>query len=277
MPPDDDLFSTEGEPVSTDETPAGTDAAPSPGINKEELAGLIQQFVEPNTRQMENITQTQSELVEAVRAISDRVGMSTNGAAEANVDVSEFLSDPQSHIQDIATKVAAAQVREQVAPLLGQMVQQTYNDTITRQEAKVDAEFGPGAWKDHFWPELKPIFDRTQKEAPSQLGNTDAIQRAVDTVKGAKFETLAQARVTALSSKEEAKEAERADLLTIVQSNLTGGISRPSGKAVLTEDMRDYIDREFRATGEKVDEKDFLKSVNTGSTLSDWLASQGKE
>lgn len=282
--PDDDLFSTtEGEPNSDDTTPQGTSGAGgtppnsgSPALSHDDLAKLVEQFVQPNTDQMERITQNQRDLGEAIKNISERIGLGGNGEARADdgVDVSEFLSDPSSHIAAIAKGVADAQVRESVGPLLAQMVQQTYDSTLKTQEAAVDAEFGSGAWKTHFWPELKPIFDRTQKEAPSQLGNTEAITRAVNTVKGAKFETLAQARQDALKSRQEQSDAERNDLLEIVQSNLTGGIARASGKAVLSEEMKDYIEREFRATGEKTDESSFLASLNSGSTFEDWQAAQ---
>jgi hypothetical protein len=281
MPPDDDLFSGEGEPVSSDTTPQGTSTdtvnapAPPPGVTQEELAGLIQQFVEPNTQQMASITQTQSDLTAAVQAIAERVGLgATPQTGGGEVDVSDFLSDPQTHIANISKESASEAVREQVAPLLAQLVQQTYNTTLSTQEAAVNSEFGPDAWKDHFWPELKPIFDRTQKEAPSQLGNTEAIQRAIDTVKGAKFETLADARVKALQSRNDQTEADKESMLELVKSNLTGGISRGSSKAVLSEGMKDYIEREFRATGEKPDEKSFQASLNSGTTLEDWQAAQ---
>ena len=276
MPPDDNLFPSEGDPNRPDQLPEGTtpDSADS-GINKEELAGLIQQFVEPNTAQMQRITDTQAALSESIQAIAARIGMGEGQQAPAGeVDVSEFLADPASHINEIAKAQAAEAVRESVAPLLGQIVQQTYNTTVQTQERAIDAEFGQGTWKTHFWPELEPIFDRTQKEAPSQLGNTEAIQRAVDTVKGAKFSILADARVGAVKSQEEAKQAELESLQEIVRSNMTGGIGRGAGKAPLSQEMKDYIETELRATGEKPDEAQFLASYNSGSTLKDWQAAQ---
>ncbi len=277
MPPDDDLFSSEGEPQNSDTTPQGTSAAtPPPGVTQEDLERFAQQFVEPNTAQMAQITQNQTDLTAAVKAISDRIGMSGEPPNGANpeVDVSDFLTNPTQHIEDISKGVVSNEVREQVAPLLAQLVQQTYNQNLQHQETTVDTEFGKGAWKEHFWPELKPIFDRTQKEAPSQLGNTEAMQRAVDAVKGAKFGALAEAREGALKSTAERLEAEKNDLREYVTSNLTGGISRQQGKAVLTDEMKDYIEREYRATGVKPDEAGFLASVQSGTTLADWEEAQ---
>ena len=275
--PDDNLFPSEGEPNTLETLPEGTTPHVSPPLSHADLTSIIEQFVQPNTDQMVRITRTQESLSNAIQAIADRVDLG-NGNGEASrdgeIDVSDFLSDPARHIAEISRGVVGTQVREQVGPLLAQLVQQTHNSTIKAQESAVDAEFGVGAWKTHFWPELKPIFDRTQREAPSQLGNVEAIQRAVDTVKGMKFEPLAKARESALKSGVERGEAEQNALLEIVRSNLTGGITRASGKAVLTEDMKEYIEREFRATGVKPDESSFMASVSSGSTLSDWQEAQ---
>jgi len=276
MPPDDDLFPSEGEPNDPGQLPEGTSPEePKEGLTQRDLEQFARQFVEPNTAQMQRISDNQTALAESIQAIATRVGMGGDQPQDnQDVDVSEFLSDPTSHISQIAKSEAAEAVREQVAPLLGQLVQQTYQETVANQERTIDGEFGKGAWAEHFWPDLKPIFDRTQKEAPSQLGNTEAIQRAVDTIKGAKFSALADARVGAAKSQEEAKQAEIEGLREIVQSNMTGGITRASGKMSLSPEMKAYVEAEFRATGEKPNEKDFLASVNSGSTLKEWQEAQ---
>jgi hypothetical protein len=229
---------------------------------------------------MARITETQQALVQTIEEIQsrfDQLGLGGNRGGENEgdgVDPTDFITNPQPHVERIATSAAEGIVRESIAPLLSQMVAQNHSNVVESQRSRIDSEFGEGAWESHFAPELNPMFDRVRKDNPSQLGNADAIQRAVDAVKGAKFETLVEARNASATAREQSEEAKREEMLEIVRSNLTGGISRGGGKSVLTNEMKDFMEKEFRATGVKPDENAFLAAATSGSTLEDWQAAQ---
>lgn len=281
MVPDDDLFpAAEGEPAEGE--PAGRSTGGTAPLSKNDVLTIIKDFVEPSNAQMARITQTQGQLTEALQTLQQNlsqlgIGRQGNGRDDdddAGVDVSDFLTNPQEHIQRIASQIADQRVAEQVAPLLSQMVSQTHQDAVAGHRQAIDREFGKGAWEQEFYPELKPIFDRTQREAPSQLGNREAISRAVDAIKGAKFDKLTQLRQSAIEAQQKAAEEERSSTLEFVRSNLSGGITRSTHGGQLSQEMKDYIEAEFRGTGQRPNEKEFMASLNSGSTLADWQAAQ---
>jgi hypothetical protein len=284
---DDDLFpGVEGEPAASREGEPAT--SPQGALTKNDVLSIIKDFVEPSNAQMSRITNTQSQLAEALSTLQENLsqfglsGQRGNGApngsgdddGDSAMDASDFLTNPQAHIRRIAEEIADVRVREQVGPLLSQIVSQSHKDAVDSHRAVIDREFGEGAWDKEFYTELKPIFDRTKREAPSQLGNREAISRAVDAIKGAKFDRLSEMRTAARSTQAKNAERERTEVLEFVNSNLSGGITRSTPKSVLSEDMKAYIEAEFRGTGSRPDEREFLASLNSGTTLQDWQAAQ---
>lgn len=278
--PDDDLFP--GTPPA--EVVAPPEGSPPNGegetpLTHGDVTNLIEQFVTPNTERMGEITRSQGQLQEGLQAVVQTLqNLGLAGGSQnpegGTMDTADFITDPETNTRRIADDVVDMKIREQVAPLLGQIVSQEHTNIVNSQMAVVDGKFGPGTWDKEFAPELTPIFDRTRKENPSQLGNREAITNAVRSIMGAKFDTLEGLRQSYGETKAKEAEASQKANLEFVQSNLTGGIHRTAPGSSLTEGMKEHIEREFRATGAKPNEAEFIAAANSGSTLSEWRAAQ---
>ena len=60
-----------------------------------------------------------------------------------------------------------------------------------------------------------------------------------------------------------------------VSGNLTGGSIQAIGhQPTLSEDAKLFIEEKFKATGDKVDERSLLASMNSGSSYPEWKAAQ---
>ena len=282
---DDDLFpGTEDAPSHAGNgmdhvaDAAAAAAAGSHALTHDDVAGIVEKYIGPNIQQLQSMTRTQQQLSEGLTAVSEtlsRLGLNGLGNGEdPTVDVSEFLTNPEAAIRAISERIADERVQSQVAPLLSQLVNQSHTTIVSEQKAEVDQQFGIGTWDREFATELNPMFDRVRKDSPSQLGNRDAITKAVQAVKGAKFDTLVEARQGAHTRAAEAEKEEQSRALEFVRSNLSGGISRTVGGGALTEETRDFIEKQFRATGNKIDEKELSAALSSGPTLAEWKAAQ---
>ena len=89
-----------------------------------------------------------------------------------------FISDPKPTIEAIAAKAVSNALRDQVAPVMGQMIEQNHNSVVAEQKGEVDRVFGAGTWDREFAPELDPIFEGARKDNPSSLGSKTAITKA---------------------------------------------------------------------------------------------------
>jgi hypothetical protein len=282
VPPDDDLFpAVEG--TAAPATP-GNGAAPTTEGDKplsaKDVADLVKQFVEPNTEQMGRITRNQTDLAQnlnEMRGVLERLGI-TGDRSERSDDVfdpSTLLTDPNAVSRIVQAEIGRA-LKEQVAPILSQQITTVHRDTVARLKGDIDSTYGEGVWAKEFAPELDPIFERTRRDAPDRLGDVDAIEKAVNAVKGMKFDTLTEAKGKADEAKAASIEARRKEGMEYVTSNLSGGIGVPTTKSTLPQEGKDYLDRIMRATGTRPDEAEFLRSLNSGSTLADWQAAHKK-
>lgn len=282
MPPEDDLFAE----TTTVETPAGNGADKTAEgaegdkpLTTKDLAEFAEQFVTPNTAQMNRISETlrsTTETLTQMQGAMQRLGLGSE-QSEGEFDAASFITDPKPMVESITASAIAKALKDQVAPVMGQMIEQNHNSVVAEQKADVDRVFGAGTWDKEFAPELDPIFENARKDNPSSLGSKVAISKAVDSIKGMKFDNLVEARKTVDQTREETKEAREAKMIEVVTSNLPGGIVRKTGASTLPEEAKQYLEAEFKATGQKPDEGSFLASLKSGSTLTEWRAAQPKE
>jgi hypothetical protein len=212
-----------------------------------------------------------------MRGVLERLGI-TGDRSERSDDVfdpSTLLTDPNAVSRIVQAEIGRA-LKEQVAPILSQQITTVHRDTVARLKGDIDSTYGEGVWAKEFAPELDPIFERTRRDAPDRLGDVDAIEKAVNAVKGMKFDTLTEAKGKADEAKAASIEARRKEGMEYVTSNLSGGIGVPTTKSTLPQEGKDYLDRIMRATGTRPDEAEFLRSLNSGSTLADWQAAHKK-
>ncbi|TFH58431.1 MAG: hypothetical protein E4G90_10725 [Gemmatimonadales bacterium] len=280
---DDDLFpgteesySSTGNGADTQAAAAAAAAAGRP-LSHEDVAGIVEKYIGPNVAQLQAMTRTQqqqSEVLTNLAATLGRLGLNNSNNEGQAVDVSEFLSNPEATIRALAERITDERVQQQVAPLLSQLVNQSHTSIVNEQKTEVDRQFGGGTWDNEFAPELNPMFDRVRKDSPSQLGNRDAIIKAVQAVKGVKFDTLVTARTNTFNATAEAEKAEQTRALEFVRSNLSGGIGRTQSASALSEETKDFIEKQFRATGNRIDEKELGAALTSGATLTEWRDSQ---
>jgi hypothetical protein len=193
-------------------------------------------------------------------------------AAQDGDFAQEFYNDPQGAV--------AAEFSRQATPLISQQADTLSTMLIEGERAKIDSQYGEGAWEEVFQPELGPVIDSVKKTDPMRLMNREAISNAVATVVGKNVDKLMERR----QANESTLQDSQGDLVNRVteqvlsQTNLTGGIRRApnGGEAKLSEDHKEYLEAFFRETGEKPDEQRLATMMNTGGTLEEWQAAQAK-
>ena len=277
MPPEDELFPSSGESTPPAPKPNGEPPpVPTPSVvTEEQLAEVLR----PITQQLGGMTQTQSQLTETLRSLQDvvgRLGLTGREEQEAEdaLDPATFLADPAGSVAKIARQVMDSGLKEQVAPILSMGVEAIHNQAMEGMRNEIDSQWGSGTFEKEFLPELQPLIDRARRDAPSQLGDTGALRRTVDAVKGMKFERLVQLKKEHEEKQAAQREEERLDMQKFVTSNLPAGLVRTEKGGGLNEEGKAFLERIYRATGEQVNEKSFLASLNSGSTYEEWKAAQ---
>jgi len=276
MPPDDDLFPADDTPAEGE--PAAT-AKPAASLTHDDVAGYTQQLETMGQTQAE-LQQNQAVIAQALQGVNQtlaRLGLNPDGTNDGSgeFDAAAFLSDPEASVREVAARVADERLREQAGPLLGQLVEQTHQAVMAQEKASISGEFGAEAWDKVFAPAMDPILQRTRQSAPSQLGNTEAIRRAINSIKGEQFAALSDMRKTAKENADSQAEEAQRRTLELVKSNLTHPIQRTSNVQSVTPEMKAHLDAEERQTGVRPDEKAILRSLSTGPTLSDYLKAKG--
>jgi len=268
--------------------PATDPPAPKPNGGdppKEPVAAVVtqealDQFESRTTEQMGQFAQvlkgvqsTQSEITDALGRLG--VGGEPTGGDDP-LDPASFLTDPTGAMENVATRVMGAALKEHVAPILSMQVETAHNQAVERFQGEVDGTYGAGTWAAEFAPELDPLFEKTRKEAPSRLGDVVAIRKTVDSIKGLKFDRLVELKAKNDAARTEAKETERLQNMEFVRSNLTGGLTRMAGESTLSDEHKEFLGKIMSQTGETINTEEFLASMNSGSSYKEWKAAQPK-
>jgi hypothetical protein len=287
VPPDDDLFPVdEGSPSPPPKGGNGSaHAEGSPGgdgpLTRADMLSLVREFVDPNTEQMNRITQNQQRLSSAldeVQSALQRLGVTGSRGGEESPEEwspTSLLTNPEALPKAVRNEVMAV-FKEQIAPILTQGIEARHTQTVSELRREIDGTYGVGTWDKEFAPELNPLFDKVRKESPSRLGDVEAIRKSVQVVKGEKFDKLVEAKAQADKARQAEEEEWRKDGLEFVKSNLSGGIGLRRDNTTLTPEAKDFLDRIWKAKGERPDEQEFLTALNCGSTITDWEAATKK-
>ena len=177
-----------------------------------------------------------------------------------------FYEDPEGTVED--------KIRSEAAPILQQNATFAAKVLMDKQQEAIDGRWGVGTWAEEFEPVLAPIVADAIQKYPTSLSNPTAVQNAVDTIKGQKFEALtARAAKLAEGAPEDPNKEIVDQVFNRVNQEMTGGLRRvnPTGGEKLDDDdSKDFLRKFFEKTGEEIDSSRLSKLMGTGDTYEDW-------
>lgn len=255
--PDDTVFTPPAAGAENPpETPGATQTpVPPAGVSQEQLDAKFAP-IEKSLGEMSNFFTKLQEQATATRAAAE--------APPAEDWATEFYNKPQETVQQ--------EIAAQAAPILQQNATFSAKVLMDKQHETVDKRWGEGTWAEEFEPVLAPIVADAIKNYPTSLSNPTAVQNAVNTIIGDKFDALT-ARASKLAETSEEPNKELIDQVASQVVEMTGGIRRSPNSAeekLDDEDSQEFLKEIFRQTGEQRDPKRLAKLMNTGPYFEDW-------
>lgn len=160
-------------------------------------------------------------------------------------------------VQDKVAETVNKVIQDTLVPYLGAQAGDAATANEAAVQAKIDAEFGDGTYKDLFKDRVDELFE-------GQVANRairGQFDRAIALVKGERFGDLADRRAAAVAARaakaEEDKKMARAPYLPG-----RGGYVNPDTELLLSEEERDQLKKTKDATGWAPSEEDAAKMRN---------------
>lgn len=260
--PNDDPFANV-EPVEAADTPA---PEPTPTPAPEPAA------VNPLNEQLTQTLQNMQSAIENLNRRIDAASRQPDPEPDLPLSADDFTQQLYNSPQD----AVRGEIQRATAPVVSQLAHQVAESNLNEMRAKIDAEWGGGAFDKLIEPQLRPVVDEALRMNPQGLLNRRAILDAVDTYVGKSVAGLIAHRDEFKGTQEKQEEDTMAKLrdtiLADVSPNLSGGIRRGGKNPVALSDEQKQIAREMtRADGMKRDERR-LAAIQAGDvrTLDDY-------
>jgi hypothetical protein len=274
---DDPLFPDTGGGAGDPppKTPAnGGDPNPTTGISMAEAAELVTQAQAPLLEKIETLSEATAKL--AQNATANQQNQTTPDPQGDGDFLTEFSQDPEKAVKTLMRGEMGA-----IAPLIGNLMNSGTSAFVGIEAQAVDQEFGSGAWATLFDKPMNTIIDSYRTNNMAALADRNTITREVNMLKGQLIDKLIEHKTNAAKVTAEQTEADRKTLTDTItddvtqRTGMTGGIRRhEAGAAVITEDIKGYVEERQRAIGGTEGAKEFMERTEYGNTLEDYLAHQ---
>jgi hypothetical protein len=254
MPPNDDVF-TEPAPAAPAAPPAPPPAYVTAGEFKEAMGSFA------------------AELREAITASVPQPAPVK--PASADDWQAEFFQSPRDtirkEINDGTSQTVALFARSQAETML------------EMEREKYDSEWGPGAWDLIVAKPLQGAVEDSLRNNPLQLVSKDAIKNSIATLTGRagnvdKLIANREAHRSKTATEREAEETARMERFKKELPGLTGGVrlTVAGNPDALDDTGKEFIKHYFTKTGENLNERELLASLNSGSSYDEWKAAHTK-
>jgi len=190
--------------------------------------------------------------------------------------VDKFTSDPEGTVADVARAAIAAN-NQTLAPFLEQQMNTVHEGLVSAEAIRVDSEYGAGTWETHFRPLIDVRVADTRKTNVSSLAQPGWVASEVFGIMGLKRDMLAELKATNTVKVEEGKEAEAQEFMQRFKANgmMGGATTSPEvGAKELSDEEKAYM-ASRAIPGLKTDIQAVRKSMASGNTLKDYLATKG--
>jgi hypothetical protein len=223
------------------------------------------------------ISETNQALASLTRSLAASMQAANESEMNSRVPVdldafrAELVEDPGGAIDRRAQAVVERMAGEQLTPTLTALIDTTHDTLMGKYEALVSNDFGPKAWDEVIKPAIKDDVNRLREINLRALADPVAIKALVDRQIGMNWKSLTAKQA------EHAKQKE-ADVADEISRGLPqGGAPRiRMNPETPNEDIKIFWDDVEKATGQKVDRKEFMAMHNAGNSIDDFLAVTAK-
>lgn len=230
-------------------------AAASPG---EQLGAILRQTIQPIAEAGERRT---AQLEQRINQLTDLVARTVQGgqaapaapaartAEDRDARVKRFVEDPYGYEDDLRTNIAGEvrkQVLSEVAPYLVGPAKSAQEQTLSREEQRVDARYGPGTFNEVVRPHIDSALGHL---AEPHRANPDALRAAVSALMGSEplQDALLERHTKHAQAQAQAKATQRqAPPSFLGRPGMPGGGGEPRP---ITPEDRIVLDAISRATG----------------------------
>jgi len=264
---EEQLFDTppgsEEEATPPPKAPEGTPASGAGDGTDERFAALESAIAETNQSVM-SLTRSLAASVQRANEAEQATDMNT--IPDMDEFRSQLVDDPAGTIDRRAEAVVNRLAGEQLTPMLTTIIETTHDSLMAKHEAIIEDEFGQEAWTKVVEPAVKEDVGRLREHNIRALADPGAIKALVDRQIGMNWKDLSAKQATHSATQRKTMEEE------VSRGLPTGGNPRARMNTdVPDEDIKTFWADIEKATGEKVDQKTFMKLHNTGNSIDDYL------
>ena len=252
---DDGLFGDPKEGGAQDTGKVEGKGNQSPAVDHEALEKTISKSLEGT------MAPVMGEIGKAIGSLNAEVGKLKEGreapAAKgdpATSDLEAFLADPDGVLSKKVSEMSGKD-----APLRNAIVKDRVETHSRDAEAKFDAEYGKGSYKEHM---EKPVMDILKNYPPEYLVGADGVNSALTQIKGQNIDLLMDLREKAKVKGEGEKGG---------YSPLKGGRADPDPKKGVDPEAKRVLEKMREAGFEDANEKTYAAMQNIPPTLSAYL------
>ena len=256
----------------TTDSPEGTPANGTDGVSTTDFDALKEQ-VSGTAAAVQSLTET---LQAAINAPQQTAPVAESEAEPTSVDdtLRELTTDPEALIKRISEETVNKARVDTFEPAIQQVYDAQHMQIMAEQKIEVDAEYGTGTWDEKFAPQLTPVYAQLRSVDPAKLADPNYVKANVAVVGYNLRGELATAKAATGKAAEEAKVAERTEIINALPS---GSIRRVAGaKGEVTQEMTEFLARTEKGGGGKVGGEEFEKLHNTGNSLAEYLEATGQ-
>lgn len=178
---------------------------------------------------------------------------------------------PRETITETASEAARRVAREDVGPMLNQVLDTAGRIVLNEKAQQIDQQFGTGVFQEEFTPILDKNLAELRKINPRATADPEAIQALVDRIKGQKLDVLIARREAHGKTMAEQRERGIKEIVSAIPSG-GGRFQARSPRGGELPEGYDQFAREIEAsTGEPMDKELFAKLHGAGNTIDDFL------
>ncbi len=263
--PDDPILDT---PPAT-ETPEG-DPTPDASVSTSDFESLKEQ-VSGTAAAVQSLTETLQAAMNTPTPVAPEPE-----AEPTSVDdtLRELTTDPEALIKRISEETVNKARVDTFDPAIQQVYDAQHNQIMAVQKSEVDGEYGTGTWDEKFLPHLQPVYAQLRTIDPAKLADPNYIKANVGVIANENRVDLAKARTDLVKTTEEAKVAERNEIINHLPA---GSIRRTAGTTgEVTQEMTEFLARVEKGGGGRTDGAEFEKHHTSGNSLREYLEATGE-
>ena len=282
MPPIDD------NPLDTLPEAPISDPAPEKfggNITIEQAIQLVQESQAPLAEELritrENQTQQNKRFEELTQTMTQGHNQLIRNSTPP-VEEQDFLTELTTGNAEQAIGRIVEQRLAALTPVLSNIVQSGSSTFVELEANSIDNRFGTGAWDKFFSNPVNQIMSNLAKTNPAAMMDRTIIGHEVNGLVGKQVDELVAYRDEFKKTKTATETTDQDTLVNSITSaviNRTNGIGGmrhldATGSIAITPEVEGYIAERMRATGQKINPKEWVKETDFGNDIDSYRESR---